>query len=96
MKHLFFGFLISIPFVLFQIAFDFSNCAIYRSHKGKTLFFAIVTWILFLFGIWFAFYLFAEWPLWARILSCFCAYGFGRAIYKLVFQSINQRIKNDR
>ena len=93
MKFMFFWFIIPIPFLVFQITLDFSNCANYRGDKGKGFVFVIITWILFLFGIWFVFYLLSEWPIWAKILSCFAAYGLGRFIFKVVFKSLNEIIK---
>jgi len=91
----FLWFLIPIPFVLFQIALDFANCANYRGEKGKGLCFTIITWILFLFGIWFVFYVFSEWTIWAKIISCLAAYVFGRVIFKLVFYSLNKKIHKE-
>ena len=96
MKLMLFWFLIPIPFFFFQIAFDFSKCANYRGDKGKGLVFALITWTLFLFGTCFGFYIFSEWPIWAKILSCFAAYGFGRVIFKVVFKSLNEKTKKAR
>jgi len=86
MKVMLLWFLIPIPFFLFQVAFDFANCANYRGDKGKNLVFVITTWVLFLLGIWFVFYALSEWPIWAKILSCFAAYSFGRVIFKVLMK----------
>jgi hypothetical protein len=91
-----FWFLIPIPFIIFQVALDFANCSQFRGDRRRQGFFIAITWMLFVFGIWLTFYLFSEWPLWAKILSCVAAFVLGRVVFKSVFYSLNEKIQNRR